>query len=76
MNTKPAAAYRCNSAVTTRPIESQKSPQKPLPTGGAQKTYRASQISRTVRIPNELLSRVNKLIADYRTQQRSHPDTY
>ena len=66
----------CNSVVTILKIQSQKSPQKPAPTGGAQKTYRVSQISRTVRVPNELLSRVNKLIADYRTQQRSDPDTY
>ena len=66
----------CNSAVTTLHIQSQESQQKPLPRGGAQKTYRASQISRTVRVPNELLSRVNKLIADYRTLQSSDPDTY
>ena len=76
MNTKPAAANRCNSAVTKRPIESQEKPQKPAPTVGAQKTYQTSLMSRTVRVPNELLPRVNKLIAEYRAKQRDDPDTY
>ena len=76
MNTKLAAANGCNSAVTTRPIESQQSPQKPPPAGGAKKTYRTSLMSRTVRIPNELLPRVNKLIAEYRAKQRDDPDSY
>ena len=69
-------SFCCNSSVTTRPIESQETPQKPLPKGGAQKTYRTSLMSRTVRVPNELLPRVNKLIAEYRAKQCDDPDTY
>ena len=76
MSTKLAAANRCNSAVTTRPIESQESPQKPPATGAAQKNYRTSLMSRTVRVPNELLPRVSKLIAEYRAKQRDDPDSY
>ena len=66
----------CNSAVTIRQSESLEKLQKPLPKEGAQKTYRASLMSRTVRVPNELLPRVNKLIAEYRAKQRDDPDTY
>ena len=69
-------SFCCNSSVTTRPIESQQSPQKPPPTGGAKKTYRTSLMSRTVRVPNELLPRVNKIIADHRKQQLNDPDTF
>ena len=66
----------CNSVVTILEIQSHESPQIPPPTGGAQKTYRTSLMSRTVRVPNELLPRVNKIIAEYRDKQRDDPDTY
>ena len=66
----------CNSVVTILEIQSHESPQIPPPTGGAKKTYRTSLMSRTVRVPNELLPRVNKIITEYRAKQRDDPDTY
>lgn len=38
--------------------------------------YRKSKVSCTIRVPNELVGKVAALVAAYRTEQLSHPDTW
>jgi hypothetical protein len=42
----------------------------------ALKTWRKSNVSATVRCPNELLPKVRALIAAYRQQHQNHPDRW
>lgn len=76
MNTKPAAANRCYSAVSATALTQQQIDQNTRPKPGAKKSYRPSSASKTLRVPYELISQVNALIAAYRAQQRNDPDTY
>ena len=66
----------CNSAVTAAPPTKQHIDQNGCPTQDAKKSYRPSTVSRTLRVPHELVPKLQKLIAAYRIQQRSDPDTY
>ncbi len=67
---------RCNSAVSTAGSLTQRSHSVLSPQAPAKKKYRRSAVSRTVRVPNELVSRVNALIAAYRERLRDDPDTW
>lgn len=71
-----AAMNRCNNAVSAHKPLTQQSAPVAAPAVPAIKTYRRSSASRTVRVPNELVPRVNALIADYRERLRNDPDTW
>jgi hypothetical protein len=72
---KSANSHRHNAVSATDALTQQSAPTAPRTTPVA-KTYRRSAISRTVRVPNELVPRVNALIVAYREQQRDDPDTW
>ena len=71
---------RCISAVSAVSTLQQQTAKKSTPKEGDVRTkntsYRKSLVSRTVRVPNELVGKVCALVAAYRTQQRSNPDTW
>jgi hypothetical protein len=68
--------HRSHSVVSaTTPLTQQSAPTTPHPSP-IRKTYRRSATSRTVRVPNELVPRVNALIAAYREQLRDNPDSW
>jgi hypothetical protein len=70
------AKNRCNNAVSARkPLTKQNVPVA-APAIPVRKTYQRSTVSRTVRVPNELVPRVNALIAAYRERLRHNPDTW
>lgn len=71
-----AAKNRCNNAVSARKPLTQQSASVAAPAITVRKTYRRSSASRTVRVPNELVPRVNALIAEYRERLRNDPDTW
>lgn len=72
---KSTNSQRHNAVSATHVLTQQNAPTAPRTTPVA-KTYRRSAVSRTVRVPNELVPRVNALIAAYREQQRNDPDTW
>jgi hypothetical protein len=76
MSSKATITKRDNSAVSTGAHVSQQSSLKTLPNAGAKKSYRASSVSRTLRVPNELVEKIQALITAYRTQQRNDPDSW
>ena len=70
---------RCISAVSAptalqQQIATKSSPERGVKTKST--SYRKSLVSRTVRVPNELVGKVRAMVAAYRTQQRSNPDTW
>ena len=71
---------RCISAVSAASTLQQQTATKSTPKEGGVKTkstsYRKSSVSRTVRVPNELVGKVRAQVAAYRTQQRSNPDMW
>ena len=71
---------RCFSAVSAASTLQQQTATKLSPKEGGVKTkstsYRKCLVSRTVRVPNELVGKVRALVAAYRTEQRSNPDTW
>lgn len=71
-----AAMNRCNNAVSAHKPLTQQNVPVAAPAVPAIKTYRRSSASRTVRVPNELVFRVNALIADYRERLRNDPDKW
>ena len=70
------ANVRFKRAVTAAPPTKQQIDQNGCPTQDAKKSYRPSNVSRTLRVPHELVPKLQKLIAAYRTQQRNDHDTY
>lgn len=67
---------RCNNAVSAACVLTQQNAPVAAPAIPVRKTYRRSSASRTVRVPNELVPRVNALIAEYRERLRHDPDTW
>ena len=71
---------RCVNVVSATSTLQQQTATKSTPEEGGVKTkstsYRKSLVSRTVRVPNELVGKVRALVAAYRMQQRSNPDTW
>ena len=71
---------RCISAVSAASTLQQQTATKSSPKEGGVKTkstsYRKSSVSRTVRVPNELVGKVRALVAAHRLQQSSNPDTW
>jgi hypothetical protein len=67
----------CNNAVSAhKPLTQQNGSVAASPTP-VKKTYRRSAVSRTVRVPNELVPRLNALIAEFRKrQQQDDPDIW
>jgi hypothetical protein len=72
---KSTNSHRHNAVSATHALTQQSASTLPCTTSIG-KTYRRSAISRTVRVPNELVPRVNALIVAYREQQRDDPDTW
>lgn len=70
------AKDRCNNAVSASRLLSQRSRPITAVSVPVRKTYRQSGVSRTVRVPNELVPRVNALIAAYRERLHDDPDTW
>lgn len=71
---------RCISAVAATSAVQQQTAENPDLIAGTLKTqtssYRKSKVSCTIRVPNELVSKVTALVAAYRTVQQSHPDKW
>lgn len=71
-----AVRNRCNNAVSAAIPLTQRCTPIAAVLEPAKKTYRQSGVSRTVRVPNELVPRVNALIAAYRQRLHDDPDTW
>jgi hypothetical protein len=71
---------RCYSAVSATTALQQQTAKKPVPISGAIKTktsgYRKSNVSCTIRVPNELVGKVRALVTAYRRELQSHPDMW
>jgi hypothetical protein len=79
-----SANSRRHSAVSTKPPLTQQvalssqhlSDMKKQMPATAVRSYRISQSSATMRVPNELRSKVQALVDSYRKQQINDPDTW
>jgi len=71
-----AVKNRCNNAVSAATPLTQRCTPTAAVSATVKKTYRQSGVSRTVRVPNELVPRVNALIAAYRERLHDDPDTW
>lgn len=71
-----ATKDRCNNAVSAAIPPTQRSSPITAVSVPVRKTYRQSGVSRTVRVPNELVPRVSALIAAYRERLHHDPDTW
>ncbi|MGL4233430.1 MAG: hypothetical protein ACRCWJ_18840 [Casimicrobium sp.] len=66
-----------NVAVTAKRSALPPVTEKPQPAQAAQKrNWRNSTASKVLRIPNELLPRVKKIVAEYRAGQCTDPDSW
>lgn len=73
----PRGNRATNIAVTTKRSQLPPVTEKPQPTQAAQKrNWRNSTASKVLRIPNELLPRVKKIVAEYRAGQCIDPDSW
>lgn len=71
-----AVKFRRNNAVSAVIPLTQRSSPTATVSVPASKRHRPSGISRTVRVPNELVPHVNALIASYRQRLHDDPDTW
>jgi hypothetical protein len=76
MKSERESTKRRNSAVSTANSLTQRARSESPPQTPAGKTYRRSTVSRTVRVPNELIPRVNAMVAEYREYRHNDPDTW
>lgn len=75
MHTK-AVKVRCNNAVSAIVPLTQRSSPTTAVSVPTSKRHRPSGISRTVRVPNELVPHVNALVAAYRQRLHDDPDKW